>query len=184
MSHIPKSAMPHAQAHGEAGDDRPERSEQRQPEPAPTTATPVHSGLGSGTTPAPLATSATVRAQDMAAADPSNDDAGEEPPLSSAGPGTATGNRQGSDSDATATVAGGAATGGQSGVDGTVTAQGEVAAGTGAGGSGEDRSTALLAAMVLGGLAAIGGLVAAVLPLVQERQGKKQGKGKKGKKAR
>lgn len=181
MSHIPATAMPHARAHDD-GDDAQAQAEGTRPEPEATTATPDQSEpiLGDGTAPAPLASSATDRAQDMAAAGPSSED---EPPLASAGPGTATGNREGSDADATAEATGGAATGGQSAVDGTVTAAGDGERkgepNRDGGGEGGGRSTVLIAAAVLGGLTALGGAVAAVLPRLRDRDEAKRKKGKK-----
>lgn len=162
MSHIPSNGMPHALAHE---DDQAQPAGAR-PEPDPTTATPKQSAPvpGGGAVPSPLAGSATDRAQDIAAASLLVEDrAGDEPPLSSAGPGTATGNRAGSDADVVVRAAGGAATGDWAEVDGTVTARDDHAPDKRHG-----RSRALTAVTV-GGLAVLVGLVAAVSRLVRVR---------------
>lgn len=172
MSHIPSTAMPHARAHDD-DDDAQAQPEGALPEPADQSTQSMDEDAAQP----PVASSATDRAQDMAAAGPSSDD---EPPLASAAPSTATGNRQGSNAEATAETAGGAATGGQSGVDGMVSAVHRDTAPEAR--DADHRSTALVVAAVLGGLAALGGVVAAVLPLLRDRRdgGRKKGKKRKG----
>ncbi|HEX8389363.1 MAG TPA: hypothetical protein VF636_10120 [Sphingomonas sp.] len=167
MSHIPSSAMPHAQAHDDAADGAAGATAEK-PRPDPTTATPDQKTLGDGaaTGPAPYATSATQRA------------AGEAP-LSSAGPGTATGNRQGGDADRAldAISASGVKSGGQSAVDGTVTAQDDGAPSSPEPAPRSGRSRLGIAALALGGLALVGGVAAALFP----RGGEEVPKPKKGK---
>lgn len=185
MSHIPTSAMPHAQAH----DDQEaaattQQADGRDPSPPePTTATPDQPGLSmeGGAAPLKNGDGAGDQAHVMGIAGATSSGVGgaSEPPLSSAAPGTKTGNRQGSDADRTAQAAGEpaatAASTGQAPVQEDAEEQTPANEGRSVG------RTAGRAALALGGLAAIGGIIATVFPMVRDRNDG-AGKGKKGKK--
>lgn len=106
----------------------------------------------------------------------------EQPPLSSAAPATGSGARAGSEADLISRGAGepegAATTSGQPPVNGTVTADDRPASTV----PNNSRSSARDLAIALGGFAAVGGIVAAVLPMLNGR--KTKGRKKKGKKKR
>lgn len=178
MSHIPASAMPHARASDDDAAAQPAGQEASPPEP--TAATPDQPALkvdhAAGAAPLKNGDGAGDQARVMGVGGTGQGGTGgsDEPPLSSAAPGTGTGNRQGSDADRTAQGAGEPAA--TASTPGQPSVQHDGGERTGS----HRRRTAGRAALALGGLAAIGGIIATVFPMVRDRN--EGGKGKKGKK--